>query len=262
MPDARRCRSLIILAAVLLLVAGCGKRAQPPEQEPASSESQPQSSVSTQEISINDLEVGERLTISRDEQAIRESERNRNACFHRQPGTTTTKVIKQSAPAKNAKNAKIAIKGKKTTATAPTATETKVVRTTGRCQPQCLIYARCRSGIVTCKLGDTNPVQWFACAAKKGDTSSIPHVGSVMIVPINASSHRIRSGHALYVEDAKKLEDGTWQMRISHTNYDHKCHLDLDAKVLFDPKRMTSTFQTGHWSHWAKDLKTLGFILR
>ena len=261
MPDVRLCRSLITLAAVLFLAAGCGKPTKPSDQVPASTEPQLEATISIQEISVTDQEDGESSPAGRSEQAIRESERNRAACAHLRPATTTTKMVKQAAPVKSAKTAKIAVKGKKT-ATAPTATGTKVVRTTGRCQPQCLIYARCRSGFSGCKLGDTNPVQWFACASKTKDTSLIPRAGSVMILPVNASNHRIRSGHALYVEEAKKLENGTWQMRISHTNYDRKCHLDQDAKVLFDPKHMTSSFETGHWSHWAKNLKTLGFILR
>jgi len=70
------------------------------------------------------------------------------------------------------------------------------------------------------------------------------------------------TGHPAYVEAVKKNQNGTWTLRISHTNYDRKCHLDLDATVLFDPKRMTASFTTGPWGTWAKDLKALGFILR
>lgn len=135
------------------------------------------------------------------------------------------------------------------------------MQTTGRCQPQSLIYARCRTGFMTCRLGDTSPVQWFACAKKNGATTSMPTAGSVLVLDGN-SRRRMPTGHPVYVEAVKANKNGTWTLRITHTNYDRKCHLDLDATVLFDPKHMTASFQTGPWSPWAKDLQALGFILR
>ena len=114
---------------------------------------------------------------------------------------------------------------------------------------------------MTCRLGDTSPVQWFACAKKNNSTSSTPIIGSVIVLDVN-SRRGMPTGHPAYVEAIKKNQDGTWTLRISHTNYDRKCHLDQDATVLFDPKRMTASFATGPWSTWAKDLKALGFILR
>ena len=151
-------------------------------------------------------------------------------------------------------------KGKKTKGKAVTATKKKVHQTTGRCQPQSLIYARCRTGIKTCRMGDTSPVQWFACAQKNKATTSTPTAGSVMVLDVN-TRRGMPTGHPVYVEEVKANKDGTWTLRISHTNYDRKCHLDLDAKVLYHPKHLTATFQSGPWGPWAKDLKALGFIL-
>ena len=174
-------------------------------------------------------------------------------------------MVKQQVSATNVKTGKTAKtptkKGAKSTAKPPATTKTKVVHTTGRCQPQSLIYARCRTGIATCRLGDTSPVQWFACARKNNSTSATPVTGSVIVLDVN-TRRGMPTGHPAYVEAVKKNQDGTWTLRISHTNYDRKCHLDLDATVLFDPKRMTASFATGPWASWAKDLKALGFILR
>ena len=255
-----RCRLLITLAAVLLLVAGCGKHAKPSQQTPAAAETQQQAVAPAEDSSpAADQAEGAQAPTCRDEEAIRQSERNRAACYHLQPGVTTTRVVKRQVPVKHGKHAAAAKKGAKTTAKTHTVTET--VHHTTRCQPQCLIYARCRTGINTCKLGDTGPVQWFGCAAKNGATTSLPHTGSVMILA-GHSGHRMSTGHVIYVEEAKKGEGGIWHLRLSHTNYDRKCHLDLDAKALFDPKQMTVTFETGPWAPWGKHLKVLGFILR
>jgi len=132
---------------------------------------------------------------------------------------------------------------------------------TGRCQPQCVPYARCRSGIMTCRLGDTGPVEWFECARKNKGTTSIPKAGSIMVIDVN-TRRKMPTGHLGYVEEACPNADGTWTLRFSHTNFDRKCHLDLDAKVLFNPKTMTASFLSGPWKTWAKDLKISGFILR
>ncbi|MBE1425042.1 hypothetical protein H4684_001686 [Desulfomicrobium macestii] len=132
---------------------------------------------------------------------------------------------------------------------------------TGRCQPQCVPYARCRSGIMTCRLGDTGPVEWFECARKSKATTLVPKAGSIMVIDVN-NRRKMPTGHLGYVEEACPNADGTWSLRFSHTNFDRKCHLDLDAKVLFNPATMTATFLSGPWKTWAKDLKIRGFILR
>ena len=263
MPSRHICRRLLVLAAVLLLISGCGQ-AKPSAQTSPKIEPQEQAAASVQ-VTAPEPNTEAANGTCRDEYSIRNSERHRDACFHLQPGATTTKVIKQQVPGKTGKAAKTAQsstrKGQKNNAKAPATTETKVVQTTGRCQPQSLIYARCRTGFMTCRLGDTSPVQWFACAKKNNSTSFSPVAGSVMVLDVN-TRRGMPTGHPAYVEEVKKNKDGTWTLRISHTNYDRKCHLDLDAQVLFDPKHMTASFASGPWGPWAKDLKVLGFILR
>ena len=259
MPSPLLCRLPLLLALVLFFAAGCGQSKPAPATSPPS---QPQQQVATpgsEEAPDLPETASETNGTCRDERAIRESERNRAACFHLQPATTTTKVITQQVPARTVKSA--AIKGQKTATKPPTTTVTKVVRSTGRCQPQSLIYGRCRTGFMTCRLGDTSPVQWFACAKKNNSTTSTPTAGSIIVLDVN-TRRGMPTGHPAYVEEVKRNPDGTWSLRISHTNYDRKCHLDLDAQVLFDPKGMTVSFLSGPWSTWAKGLKALGFILR
>lgn len=201
-------------------------------------------------------------TISARERFVLESERNRASCYRLQPGTTTTKVIREHVPAtKKPASAHLAKKGATKRTDRPATTVTRVVKTTGRCQPQSLIYARCRTGIATCKLGDTSPVQWFACAKNKKATTSEPVAGSVMVLDRNAR-RGMPTGHPVYVEEVLPQGMNTWKLRISHTNYDRKCHLDQDAAVLFNSTQMTASFLSGPWAPWARELKVLGFILR
>ncbi|MDI3493788.1 MAG: hypothetical protein PWP17_1672, partial [Desulfomicrobiaceae bacterium] len=137
----------------------------------------------------------------------------------------------------------------------------KVIRPGRMCQPQSLIYARCRSGIMSCRLGDTSPEGWFACAHKAKNTTMTPQAGSVMVLAAN-TKRKILTGHPVYVEKTCREADGTWTLTVSHTNYDRQCHLDQNALVLFDPKSMTATFQSGPWAAWARGLQVLGFIIR
>jgi hypothetical protein len=268
MPSTPFCLRFLVITAFVLLSSGCGQ-SKPPAQSPPQPAQREHSTAPAKEAGIvspeNEPEQGDLNRTCRDERAIQDSERNRDACFHLQPGATTTKVVKQQVPGKTVKTSKTTKsstkKGQKTVIKAPATTVTKVVQTTGRCQPQSLIYARCRTGFMTCRLGDTSPVQWFACAKKNNSTSSTPVVGSVIVLDVN-TRRGMPTGHPAYVEAVKKNQDGTWTLRISHTNYDRKCHLDQDATVLFNPKHMTASFATGPWSTWAKDLKALGFILR
>jgi hypothetical protein len=254
----------LTLCALLLFAAGCTK--SPPLGETQLTPTQKQQTESSEHNNSNAsadtaLESGQDGCAAGcpDARTIRESERSRASCFHLQPGGTV-KITKESATTSPA--TKVAKKkGQKTTGKTVTATKKKVHQTTGRCQPQSLIYARCRTGIMTCRLGDTSPVQWFACAKKNKATTSIPRAGSVIVLDVN-TRRGMPTGHPAYVEEVKANKDGTWMLRISHTNYDRKCHLDLDAKVLYHPKNMTVSFQSGPWGPWAKDLKALGFILR
>jgi len=131
----------------------------------------------------------------------------------------------------------------------------------GRCQPQSLIYTRCRTGIMTCRLGDTSPVQWFQCEKKDGRTSPTPRAGAVLILDVNAR-RGMPTGHTAYVEEVCPEKDGTYTLRLSHTNYDRKCSLDQDCRVRFDPTTMRCDFLTGPWAAWAKGLAALGFIVK
>lgn len=222
-------RHLFIAAIVASLLFSAGCVQAPP---PSSQEQQPARAEKDKNMSLPDtgLEPEQNGTCpqSPDEQKIRDSEKGRARCYSLQPGAVThTK---------------------------------KGHRKIGRCQPQSLIYARCRTGFMSCRLGDTSPVQWFHCARKNRITTSRPTTGSVMVLDVN-SRRGMPTGHPVYVEQVKANGDGTWLLRISHTNYDRKCHLDLDATVLYNPAHMTASFRTGPWSTWASDLKVLGFIL-
>lgn len=175
------------------------------------------------------------------------------------PAKGSTKSTSLSQPSKKSPKTVAKKGGKQSKPVAAPAPQ--VERTVGLCQPQSLIYARCRTGMTTCQMGDTSPVEWFTCARQNGATSATPVAGSVIVIDTH-KERRIYTGHPAYVEEAQRNADGTWKLRISHTNYDRKCHLDLDAQVLFDPRTMTATFQSGHWAPWAHRLRVLGFILR
>lgn len=262
LPMSRLC-AFVLLAACLLLAGGCAQTKPTPQDGQAATSLSPDAApraASSGQVAEPEPAAAEPLpATNRSEQFIRESERNRAACFRLQPAAVTTKVIKRQVAVQQGQASKK--KGAKIAAEKPAATGTKVVRTTGRCQPQSLIYARCRTGIMTCRLGDTSPVQWFACARANKATTSLPAAGYVIVLDVNAR-RGMPTGHPAYVEEAHKNGDGTWTLRISHTNYDRKCHLDQDAMVVFDPRRMTATFTTGPWATWARDLKALGFIVR
>lgn len=286
---------ILIMAAVLLAATGC-TRTKPSPQGPQAAAAEKHTVPSEKET--NALSAPETVPDPTqdacssgcpDTAKIGTSEHNRANCFHLRPAATVTRTVTKRTTGKTvkktggkspkttvtavktktgkrqqttaAKPAAAKKNGKQATPPAP-AVQTEVRQiTSGICQPQSLIYARCRTGISTCRLGDTSPVQWFACARKSGDTTAIPVPGSVMVLDVNAG-RGMPTGHPVYVEEATPRQDGTWSLRISHTNYDRKCHLDLDATVLYNPLRMTASFQSGPWDSWAKDLKALGFILR
>ena len=128
------------------------------------------------------------------------------------------------------------------------------------CQPQSIPYARCRSQISSCNLGNTSPVELFNCEQMRGYTSPIPVAGALMSIGVN-HLHHMSTGHTLYVEEVCPNADGTYRLRVSHTNYDRRCHLEEDVWVHYDPRQKTADFTTGHWSAWGKHLPVQGFIL-
>ncbi len=247
-----------VLSCVLL---GCGQHAQ---VEPLTAKSSPAAWEEAQSSPAPDTLIvpeTEDFASCIDPIAVRTSERNRAGCYRLQPARSVV-ITTGKHQAKTRKSAQIAVKkSQKKSATAPRKPPQKTVRTVGLCQPQSLIYARCRTGINTCRLGNTSPVQWFACARNNGATTARPVAGSVIVLAAN-TRRGMPTGHPAYVEEVRHNSDGTWTLRISHTNYDRKCHLDLDAKVLFFPSTMTASFVSGHWSAWAKHLKVQGFIIR
>lgn len=274
-------RALRILAlfAILPFSASCIKSPspslppQPPAQQQQSSCIEPEKSNPSVDTAVESGQSSQQPTCV-DARTLQESERNRAACYHLQPGATVTKkkghrstghgakvTKKKGRKAAGTKAVATKKKGKQKTGSATVISQKEEYQTTGMCQPQSLIYARCRTGIKTCTMGNTSPVQWFACAKKNGYATSTPIAGSVLVLDGN-SRRKMTTGHPVYVEEVKANNNGTWTLRITHTNYDRKCHLDLDATVLFDPKHMIASFQSGPWSSWAKDLKVLGFILR
>lgn len=291
--------ALRALAVVLLfLAAGCSQHSPSTASSRTPTTLQPEvaapktSSTPADEASVAFSPKAGDVCV--DPKKIQASERDRDNCYHLQPARTVMhKKAAQKTKKTAAKTASRGTKGKssqktvtatsvktakgktakaiatktatpkkgKQTAKATITPQEKEYRTVGLCQPQSLIYARCRTGIKTCQLGDTSPVQWFTCARKNGTTTSTPFAGSVIVLDAN-SGRNMPTGHPAYVEEVAQNQDGTWTLRISHTNYDRKCHLDQDATVLFDPTRMTASFESGPWGPWAKNLKVMGFILQ
>jgi hypothetical protein len=132
----------------------------------------------------------------------------------------------------------------------------------GRCEPQSLPYARCRTGIMRCQGNcETSPIGWFHCEEKLGKTSARPHDESVMILGDN-SRHRMKTGHVFVVEKARDLGGGHWELTLSHTNYDRRCSIETNVQGRYDEHSRVLAMNSGHWSAWGKQLSALGFILK
>jgi hypothetical protein len=130
----------------------------------------------------------------------------------------------------------------------------------GRCEPQCLPYTRCRSGIDSCRTGHENgPVTWFQCEQSRGNTSLEPGDGTILVLGRN--KHNMPTGHTLYVEKAAPRDDGRYDLVLSHTNYDRRCNLETNVAAVYDKDSKTIDMQTGNWAAWGRDLKVAGFIL-
>lgn len=135
----------------------------------------------------------------------------------------------------------------------------RLTRGKGRCEPQCLPYTRCRSGISSCRTGHENgPVTWFTCEQARGNTSLQPADGRVLVLGRNA--HNMSTGHTLYVEKAQPREDGRYELVLSHTNYDRRCNLETNMLAEYDPIAKTIDVRSGQWEQWGRDLKVAGFI--
>lgn len=249
----------ILCLLALLSLTGCGNRNL---QAPSSSASEARMLAH-----IRDLLEQRHETLVAGSCRRSFSEDVRDACYRYTPAPQrqAVHVGENARPSR----AKTTAQGKGATKADGKTTGKKVVRSTrqsaaapiygGLCQPQCLIYVRCRTGFKTCMMGNTTSVSWAACARQSGALSAAPVAGSAMLIDRHKN---ISSGHVIYVEEVCRLESGNWLLRISHANYDGKCLLDLDAKALFSPKTQQLSVLTGPWGRWAKELHVLGFVTR
>lgn len=132
---------------------------------------------------------------------------------------------------------------------------------TGRCEPQSLPFARCRSGIASCRLGRENgPLTWFACEQQRGNTSTVPKSGSILILAANGR-RGMPTGHVAYVEEVVPLGATEYRLVFSHTNYDRRCSLETSIEATYDSVARTLDIHGGAWQAWGKGLSVAGFIL-
>lgn len=132
----------------------------------------------------------------------------------------------------------------------------------GRCEPQSLPFARCRSGISSCCLGWNNgPLTWFACEKKNSNTSLVPRANSVLILGANRR-HNMPTGHVAYVEKVIAEDAPNYRLIFSHTNYDRRCSLETNIEADYNSSTRTLNILTGAWKEWGKGLPVAGFILR
>jgi hypothetical protein len=132
----------------------------------------------------------------------------------------------------------------------------------GRCEPQSLPFARCRSGINSCCIGWNNgPLTWFSCEQKHGNTSLIPQDNSVLILGANKRNH-MPTGHVAYVEKVIPEKAPHYRIIFSHTNYDRRCSLETNIEADYNSSTKTLDIHTGAWKEWGKGLPVSGFILK
>ena len=130
-----------------------------------------------------------------------------------------------------------------------------------RCEPQSLPFARCRSGIDTCRIGHENgPLTWFACEKQRGNTSLTPRPGSILILAAN-NRRKMPTGHVAYVEDVVAQSATSYRLTFTHTNYDRKCSLESNIEATYDSGARTLDIHGGAWGAWGKGLPVAGFIL-
>lgn len=131
-----------------------------------------------------------------------------------------------------------------------------------RCEPQSLPFARCRSGIDSCRLGYENgPLTWFACEQQRGNTSVEPQPGSILILGAN-NRRKMNTGHVAYVEEVGAQSTTVYRLIFTHTNYDRRCSLESNVEATYDSAARTLDIHTGAWQAWGKGLPVAGFILK
>ncbi len=130
-----------------------------------------------------------------------------------------------------------------------------------RCEPQSLPFARCRSGIDSCRIGYENgPLTWFACEKQRGNTSLMPRPGSILILAANGR-RKMPTGHVAYVEEVVVQSATVYRLTFTHTNYDRKCSLESNIEATYDSVVRTLDIHGGAWQAWGKGLPVAGFIL-
>ena len=146
--------------------------------------------------------------------------------------------------------------------TSPSKKKKKKIKQWGRCEPQSLPFARCRSGISSCGLGWNNgPLTWFACEKQYNNTSLVPSAGSILILGANKRNH-MPTGHVAYVERVTAEKGANYRIIFSHTNYDRRCSLETNIEAEYNSSTRTLNILTGAWKDWGKGLPVAGFILR
>ena len=160
----------------------------------------------------------------------------------------------------------IATKKAPTTAKATVAEQSKttkqrtVKKSSGRCEPQSLTYARQRSGIMRSRNGVENgPLTWFASEKQNGMTSDQPVSGSVLILGAD-KGHGMPTGHVAFVEQAHPSGSSRYKVIFSHTNYDRKCSLETNIEAVYDSAAKTLDIYSGAWQPWGRGLRVAGFI--
>lgn len=130
-----------------------------------------------------------------------------------------------------------------------------------RCEPQSLPFARCRSGIASCRSGHENgPLTWFACEKERGNTSLAPRAGSILILAANGR-RKMPTGHVAYVEEVVAESPTSYRLTFTHTNYDRRCSLEANIEATYDSVARTLDIHGGAWQAWGKGLPVAGFIL-
>lgn len=131
----------------------------------------------------------------------------------------------------------------------------------GRCEPQSLPFARCRSGIDSCRIGYENgPLTWFACEKQRGNTSLTPRSGSILILGAN-TRRKMPTGHVAYVEEVVDQSGTIYRLTFTHTNYDRRCSLESNIRATYDSAARILDIHDGAWGAWGKGLPVAGFIL-
>jgi len=121
------------------------------------------------------------------------------------------------------------------------------------CQPQCVTYARERSGIWSCRVGaQGTPKDWYYCERSHGKTTSKPKKGRVLILD------EFSTGHAMFIEKSKRKGHGKYKLRLAHSNFDWCCSIERHVKAKYYRHKHKVKIKTGYWR--GHRFKVLGII--